>query len=260
MKAPMRAMVLAAGLGTRLRPLTGDRPKALVEVGGRTMLELTLRRLAAFGIREVIVNAHHFADLLIGYLAAHGNFGLHIEISREDILLDTGGGIQRAAEFFLRDGNAEPFLVHNVDVLSNLDLAALRAAHIRHSALATLAVQQRATSRYLLFDQHDLLCGRRAGLDGTPEMARPAAAPRALAFCGVHILSPRIFPLLTETGVFSIVPAYLRLAAQGEPIAAFPADRYRWRDLGKPESIARAAEELAQGLFAEAPSPASPNL
>lgn len=248
-RAPMKAMVLAAGLGTRLRPLTCDRPKALVEVGGRTMLELTLRRLARFGIRDVIVNAHHFADLLIDYLQRHDHFGLRIEISREDLLLDTGGGLQKAADFFLRDGSGAPFLVHNVDVLSTIDLDALRAAHVATTALATLAVQQRPTSRYLLFDEHNHLCGRRAGLDGPPELVRPAEHPRARAFCGIHILSPRIFPLLTESGAFSIIPAYLRLAAQGESIAAFSADAFLWRDLGKPETVARAAAERAQGLF-----------
>lgn len=241
----MKAMVLAAGLGTRLRPLTNDRPKALVEVGGSTMLELTLRRLASFGIRDIVVNTFHFADLLIEYLKANNNFGMHIEISREDVLLDTGGGIKRAAEFFLRDGNLdEPFLVHNVDVLSSIDLSAMRDFHLRSAALATLAVQERSTSRYLLFDEQGLLCGRRAGIDGAPEMARPATEMRALAFCGIHILSPRIFPLLTETGAFSIVPAYLRLAGANERITAFRADRYRWRDLGKPESVAQAAAEL----------------
>lgn len=244
----MRAMVLAAGLGTRLRPLTDDRPKALVEVAGRTMLEITLRRLQSFGIRDVIVNAHHFADLLVSYLEAHNNFGLHIEISREELLLDTGGGIKKAADFFLRDGNLDaPFLVHNVDVLSDIDLAALKMFHVEHSALATLAVQQRPTSRYLLFDQNNQLCGRRAGLDGPPEMARSAAETHALAFCGIHMLSPRIFSLLTEEGAFSIIPAYLRLAAQGEIISAFRADSYHWRDLGRPESIAQAAAELSRG-------------
>lgn len=245
----MKAMVLAAGLGTRLRPLTNDRPKALVEVAGRTMLEITLRRLKSFGIREVIVNAHHFADLLVSYLAAHNNFGLHIEISREDVLLDTGGGIQKAAEFFLRDGDLDaPFLVHNVDVLSDIDLRALERFHVEHSALATLAVQQRTTSRYLLFDQNNHLCGRRAGLDGTPEMVRPAATTSALSFCGIHVLSPRIFSRLAEQGVFPIIPAYLRLAAQGETIVAFRADGSYWRDLGRPESIAQAAAELERGL------------
>src|SRR5438093_13633900 len=120
----MKAMILAAGLGTRLRPLTNDRPKALVQVGGRTMLEITLERLRSFGIREVIVNVHHFADLVIEYLKAHGNFGMRIEISREDVLLDTGGGLKKAAWFFLEDAgrSEEPFVLHNVDVMSTIDL------------------------------------------------------------------------------------------------------------------------------------------
>ncbi|MDR3739710.1 MAG: sugar phosphate nucleotidyltransferase [Terracidiphilus sp.] len=241
----MKAMVLAAGLGTRLRPLTDDRPKALVDVGGRTMLELTLQRLQSFGICAVMVNAHHFADLLIDYLKAHDSFGMQIEISREDVLLDTGGGIKKTAEFFLRDGEPDaPFLVHNVDVLSDIDLNAIKDFHLQRAALATLAVQERRTSRYLLFDEQGLLCGRRAGLDGEPEMARPADVTQARAFCGIHVLSTRIFPLLTETGAFSIIPAYLRLAGQGERIAAFRADGYHWRDLGKPESVAQAAAEL----------------
>src|SRR6185503_1390358 len=118
----MKAMILAAGLGTRLRPLTDDRPKALVEINGHTLIDITLARLRAIGIHEVIVNAHHFADRLIEYLHANKNFGMHIEVSREDVLLDTGGGLKKAAHFFLDDSSDEPFLVHNVDVLSAIDL------------------------------------------------------------------------------------------------------------------------------------------
>ena len=157
-------MVLAAGLGKRLRPLTDQRPKALVEVAGRTLLDLTLSRLRAFGIHDVIINTHHFSDVVAAYLQTHQNFGMHIEISREDVLLDTGGGIKKAASFFC-DSN-EPFLVHNVDVLSSIDLHQMLHFHEQHQALVTLAVQSRSTSRYLLFDDHDRLCGRRSGLDG----------------------------------------------------------------------------------------------
>src|SRR5437879_5433328 len=119
----MRAMVLAAGLGTRLRPLTNDRPKALVELGGRTLLEITLTRLASFGVREVIINVHHFAELTIQYLKTRDNFGLQVEISREELLLDTGGGLKKASWFFLQDPNRldEPFILHNVDVVSTID-------------------------------------------------------------------------------------------------------------------------------------------
>ena len=127
----MRAMVLAAGLGTRLRPLTNDRPKALVTVAGRTLLEITLARLREFGVREVIINLHHFADLVVDYLKSAGNFGMHVEFSREDPLLDTGGGLKQAG-WFLQEGSSpdEPFILHNVDVLSNIDLGQIGRAHV----------------------------------------------------------------------------------------------------------------------------------
>jgi len=238
----MKAMVLAAGLGTRLRPLTDDRPKALVEVGGRTMLEITLARLRDFGVREVIVNVHHFADKVVEYLRANMDFGMRIEISREDVLLDTGGGLKKAAWFF--GGSEEPFILHNVDVVSTIDLRKLAELHLGKKALATLAVQDRKTSRYLLFDESDELCGRRAGEYGAPEFFKVAEGVRALAFGGVHVISPRIFEGLSEDGVFPIIPSYLRLSAAGEKIVAFHADEYYWRDLGRPESVAKAAEEL----------------
>ena len=153
-------MVLAAGLGTRLRPLTNDRPKALVEINGRTLLEITLSRLRRFGVRDVVINAHHFADVLVGNLEDHKNFGMQIEISREDdLLLDTGGGLKKAANFFLRDSGNAPFILHNVDVLSTVDLHEMVAFHRKHDALATLAVQDRKSSRSLLFYSHSELCG-----------------------------------------------------------------------------------------------------
>src|ERR1700756_1723886 len=160
----MRAMVLAAGLGTRLRPLTDNRPKALVVLAGRTLLEITLARLRSFGIREVIVNAHHFADQIVDYLKANANFGMRIEISREEVLLDTGGGLKKAGWFFLEDADNsdERFILHNVDVLSTIDLERMVQSHRENQALATLAVQKRETSRYLLFDAQKQLCGRRA--------------------------------------------------------------------------------------------------
>src|SRR5258705_419844 len=145
----MRAMILAAGLGTRLRPLTDDRPKALVELSGRTLLEITLSRLRTFGVTEVIVNVHHFADQVIDYLKSHKNFGMRIEVSREEVLLDTGGGLKKAAWFFLEDPKNldEPFLLHNVDVISTIDVRAMLQFHAENHALATLAVQSRKTSR-----------------------------------------------------------------------------------------------------------------
>ena len=243
----MKAMILAAGLGTRLRPLTDDRPKALVEVAGRTLLELTLARLRAAGICEVIINTHHFADMLAEYLRAHQNFGMNIEISYEEVLLDTGGGLKRAAPFFL--DSDEPFLVHNVDVLSTIDFDRMLLFHREHKGLATLAVQDRPTSRYLLFDENNHLCGRRAGLTGESELVRPVAEPRAFAFSGIHILSPRVFSFMSEEGIFSVISMYLRLAGQMELILGFPADQYFWRDMGRPEHIAEAAGEISKGVY-----------
>jgi len=234
----MRAMILAAGLGTRLRPLTNNRPKALVEIKGRTLLEITLARLRSFGIREVIVNVHHFADLIADYLASNDNFEMRIVISREEMLLDTGGGLKKASWFFLEQGSDEPFLVHNVDVLSAIDLARMLQFHRENRALATLAVQQRHSARQLLFDNQIQLRGRKSSGSDAP------AGCQAFAFCGIHLISPRIFSLMSEEGAFSIIDTYLRLASRGERIFGFRADQYYWRDLGTAENVARAAAEL----------------
>lgn len=242
----MKAMILAAGLGTRLRPITNDRPKALVEVAGRTMLEITLARLREFGVREVIVNVHHFAEKVVEYLNANANFGMRIEISHEEILLDTGGGLKKAAWFFLENSSAEdePFILHNVDVLSTIDLLRMVEFHKERQALATLAVQDRETSRFLLFDEQLQLCGRRAGREGKTEIVRSSHHMEAFAFSGIHVISPRFLRTMDEEGAFSIIPAYLHSAAQGERILAFQSDEYHWRDLGTPENVELAKKEL----------------
>lgn len=246
----MKAMILAAGLGTRLRPLTDTRPKALVEAGGRTLLEITLERLNSFGIRDVIVNVHHFAGMIAEYLKAHDNFGMRIEISREDdLLLDTGGGLKKAGWFFLEDSSDEPFLLHNVDVLSTIDFGRMVRFHLENRALATLAVQERKTARYLLFDRQWRLCGRKRATEPEAELVRrasDASEMTPLAFSGIHVISPRLLPMITEEGVFSIIDPYLRLAARGEKILAFRADEYRWRDVGRLEDVTRADGEARQ--------------
>jgi|ERR1700741_3480940 NDP-sugar pyrophosphorylase family protein len=244
-------MILAAGLGTRLRPLTDHCPKALVEVAGRTMLEITLSRLRAFGIREVIINVHHFADMILDYLKANDNFGMRIEVSREEILLDTGGGLKKASYFFHEDSNGieTPFILHNVDVISTIDLRHMAQFHTENHALATVAVQDRATSRYLLFDQQLQLCGRRSGHDQKDELARSSPPAQALAFSGIHIISPRLFAMMIEEGVFSIITTYLRLAACGERILAFRADDYYWRDLGRPDDLRQAAQDIREKVL-----------
>lgn len=241
----MRAMILAAGLGTRLRPLTDHRPKALVEVDGQTLLEITLRRLREFGIREVIVNVHHFADRVIDYLHEKSDFGMRIEISRENELLDTGGGLKKAAWFFLEDGGNDPFLVHNVDVLSTIDFQRMLEFHREHDALAALAVRKRQTSRPLVFDENGELRGRSQGQSAsgqTPPM-------QALAFCGMHVISTRLLSMMTEQGAFSVIETYVRLAAQGEKILAFRADDCYWRDLGRRENVEQAEEDVRQGML-----------
>ncbi len=241
----MRAMVLAAGLGTRLRPLTDDRPKALVQLNGRTLLEITLTRLQIFGVTDVIINAHHFADQVVDYLREHENFGLNVEVSREEHLLDTGGGLKKAAHFF--DASDEPFLLHNVDVVSTIDLKKMVEFHIERKALATLAVRERKTSRYLLFDEQMLLCGRRSGEQGEVEMARPALKTQALAFSGVQVMSPRIFATMKSGPSFSIIALYMEAAAVGERIVGLRSDEYYWRDLGTTENLRAAENDLRAG-------------
>ena len=244
----MKAMVLAAGLGTRLRPLTNGRPKALVEINGRTLLEITLVRLREFGVREVIINVHHFADMVVEFLKSNDNFGMRIAISREDVLLDTGGGLKNAAYFFLEGASDEPFILHNVDVISTIDLHRMSQVHNEHDALVTMAIQDRKTSRYLLFDDGLRLCGRQPGGDGRVEVVRPAEHLQPLAFSGIHVISPRLLTMIAEAGIFSIIDVYLRLAGRGENIRGFRADDYYWRDLGKPEQVISAAEDIKKGL------------
>ena len=244
----MRAMVLAAGLGTRLRPLTDSRPKALVEVNGRTLLEIALTRLRDYGIREVIINTHHFAEMIRHYLAEKNNFGMHLELSHEDVLLDTGGGLKKAAHFFQQDNQTEPFVLHNVDVMSTIDLGRMVEFHRERNALATLAVQDRTTSRYLLFDQKLQLSGRQSGTDGKRELVRNAQPLQPLAFSGIHVISPDFLSMMPEHGAFSIITSYLRIAGEGKSIVGFRADEYSWRDMGKVENIKAAAE--AKGDFA----------
>jgi NDP-sugar pyrophosphorylase family protein len=223
----------------------------LVKVGGRTLLEITIRRLKRCGVREVIVNVHHFADMVVEFLKRNDDFGMRIEVSREEELLDTGGGLKKASWFFLENSakGDQPFILHNVDVISTIDLGRMVHFHIDRGSVATLGVQERESSRYLLFDENMQLCGRRAGRDGSSDVIRPSPQLNPLAFSGVHVISPLIFDSMTEDGAFSIISAYLRLAAEGRNILGFRADGYYWRDLGRPENVARAEQDAAIGLF-----------
>ena len=224
----MKALVLAAGEGRRLRPLTDKTPKALMDVGGVPMLEFVIRRLVAAGVDGVIVNAFHLAEQVEAFLKSH-DLGVPVSVSRESVLLDTGGGLKQAAPFF---DDGRPFFVHNADVYSELDLRAMYNAHVESGALATLAVCDRPTQRHLLFDGQGRLCGRQSLKGGLTWAAAPVDRPTRLAFNGIHVVSPELLGRLCETGAFPIMDAYLRLAGEGADIRAFRMDDRYYNDIG----------------------------
>ena len=238
-------MILAAGLGTRLRPLTDRIPKPLIPVAGVPMLERVARRLIAAGADRLIVNVSHLSEQVEAFLAERDGFGVEWHLSPEpEPPLETGGAILQAASLFRRDA---PFFLHNSDILTDLPLAQMYRAHEEADALATLAVMQRESTRQLLFDDHGLL-GRIDTKKGLELRARDAVGEvRQLAFGGIHVISPRIFEQLTERGTFSILDPYLRLVAAGERILPFRADPYTWIDIGRPEQL-EAAHAVAERL------------
>lgn len=243
----MKAMLFAAGLGTRLKPLTDNKPKALVEIGGTTLLERCIRQLGRNGISDVVINVHHFADQICAFLEANQNFGLNIQVSDErELLLDTGGGLLKAKS--LLAGN-EPILLVNVDILTNLDFGSVLEAHQKKPALATLVVRRRQTSRYLLFNQ-GVLAGWKNEKSGELKVSRSELIEQAeaFAFSGIHIIEPQLIDLITETGKFPIIDLYLRLA-KTETIRAFVDSESVWMDLGKVDELAQ-AEALIKKLDA----------
>jgi NDP-sugar pyrophosphorylase family protein len=233
------ALILAAGLGTRLRPLTDHTPKALIDVGGVPMLERVARRLIEAGADRLIVNTHHLGEQIARYVEERGGFGVETVISHEEgEPLETGGALVAATELFRKDA---PFFVHNADILTDLPLAEMYAAHMdAGDPLATLAVMERRSTRQLLFDDRGLL-GRKDATKGVELRVREAVGPvRELAFGGVHVISPRIFGLLTERGAFSILDPYLRLAGDGERVLPYRVDGRTWIDIGRPEQLEQA--------------------
>ena len=249
----MKAMVFAAGLGTRLKPFTDHHPKALAEIDGQPMLGLVIDKLKSFGVSEIIVNVHHFADQIIDYLKSNNNFGITIHISDEtDRLLDTGGGILTARKWL---DDSERFIVHNADIFTDFDLSDMLAFADDNNTAATLLVAERSTKRYLLFD-HD--SHRMIGWTNVETgQIRPADAilsPDTIlkrAFGGVHVLSPEIFPALEEYAKtietkfipkFSITDFYISYCRQLKIFGFEPAQKYNWHDIGKPESLAAATE------------------
>lgn len=237
----MKAMVFAAGLGTRLRPYTNDRPKALVELAGQTLLAHTLTKLKKSGINEVVVNVHHFADMVIDYLKQQDYFGLTIYISDErELLLDTGGGLLKARQWL---GDA-PFLIHNVDIITNLNIDALLAAHMRQKPLSTLAVRQRKTSRYLQFSPDNMLAAWYHAGTGERRVSREVEVVNNWAYSGVSVISPQLFEYFpSDREVFSIIDVWLA-AAQTGAVYAFPHTTDQWIDVGKPAALAHAEKLL----------------
>lgn len=221
----MEGFILAAGLGTRLRPLTNDRPKALVEVGGMTLLERTIRRLESAGINHIVINVHHFADKVIDFVNTH-TWQARTDISDErDLLLDTGGALKHAAPLFSGRDN---ILIHNVDILSDIDLQAVERHHRSEGNLVTLCVSRRKTKRLLAFDERGLLVGR---------------ADEGLAFSGISIVSPELFALLPEADrPYPVIDEYIRLSQAGHRIGAYLHDPAHWLDVGKPETLKQAEQ------------------
>jgi NDP-sugar pyrophosphorylase family protein len=240
----MKAMIFAAGLGTRLKPHTDNKPKALVEVKNTPLLEIAISRLKNSGFNEIIINVHHFADMIIDFLKRKNNFNIRIEISDErDLLLDTGGGLKKASWFF-DDGKS--FLIHNVDVLSNIDLNKLYQLHINSDSIVTLAVRNRITQRYLLFDKENILCGWKNAKTGEIKITHQSKSQLyPMANSGIQIINPQIFSLMPKEKVFSIIKLYLKLAIDHK-ITAFNHDDSYWLDLGKKENLAEAENIISK--------------
>ena len=228
-----KAMILAAGLGSRLKSMTEKRPKALLEWNGRPLLEHVILKLKANGFTTVIINVHHFAGMIMEFVRQNESFGITIEFSHEkEELLDTGGGIAKASWFF----EEKPFLVYNVDILSSIDLRALYAAHLTSGAMATLAVKERVTTRSLLMNKTGMLKGWRDNRTGETilvDKGNEELIP--IAFSAIHVMDPAVFPLFPKEKIFPLMPFYLELAAK-HPVYLYRHDRDTWTDMGKMES------------------------
>jgi NDP-sugar pyrophosphorylase family protein len=231
----MKAMIFAAGLGTRLNNETSDKPKALVEVGNKTLLQNAIEKLKKEGVSEIAINVHHFSELVISYLNEN-DFGIKIHISNEtDKLLDTGGGLKKAAKFL---AGTEPILIYNVDIISNLSLNLLLDEHIKSNSLVTLAVRNRETQRYFKFDPSKQLVGWINKKTGETKISRQEnfECSVEMAYSGIHIVQPKIFSLMPDTDKFSITDFYLELA-KTHPIKGYFDDSDLWMDVGKSEQL-----------------------
>ncbi len=237
----MKALIFAAGVGSRLASETHNKPKALVKIGSKTLLQIVIEKLAAFGISEMVVNVHHYPNKIIRFLEQHNNFGVHITISDErKKLLETGGGLKKAAP--LLAGN-EPILIHNVDILHDINFQHIVDFHTRSKSLATIAVRKRETQRYFLFNEEMELAGWKNKQTGEVKLCdkNDKNTLTELAFSGVHIIDPSIFKYISQTGKFSIVDVYLQLA-KTHKISGFYDTSELWMDVGKPDQLTKAIQ------------------
>jgi len=242
----MKGMIFAAGQGTRLKPLTNNKPKALVKIGGITLLERNIRFLKKYGINDITINVHHFSHQIIEFLKKNNSFGLSVSISNEsEELLGTGGGLKKAEHFLKGD---EDILLINTDILTNLNLNSLFLFHHLSKSMATLVVRKRTTSRYLLFDNDNHLTGWENIKTGENKTVRSETIKESLpfAFSGIQIISPELLAMITESGFFSIIDLYLRLA-KNEKISSFIDNDSLWMDVGKYTELAK-AEALTNKL------------
>lgn len=238
----MKAMIFAAGLGTRLRPLTDNCPKALIPVGGKPLLQRVIEHLKTQGITEAIINIHYLGEQILEFLQSHDDFGMRIELSDEsDRILETGGGLWKARHFF---DDGRPFLVCNADILTNIDIRKFLAVHQQQEHLATLAVRKRNSSRLLLFDEDGALCGWKNTKTGELKLPRHADILNEFAFSGYHIIDPAIFDHPTREGVFSLTDWYLDICAT-QRIGLFEHTEDIWVDIGSPESLEKANRLIA---------------
>jgi NDP-sugar pyrophosphorylase family protein len=238
----MKAMIFAAGLGTRLAPFTNDKPKALVEVAGKPMLEMQIENLKSFGVKYIVINIHHYADQIIDFVKGK-KFGIEIEFADErELLLDTGGALKNVKKFFKKGDN---FLVHNVDIYSDINLRNFYDYHIENKSLATLAVSNRKSSKHLLFDENLQLCGWKSLSDNRQIISIEKQEYKEMAFSGIYMFNYDIFDKITKTGAFPIIPELLEIT-KSQTVKAWLSNDNNILDLGKPEALIKYQEIISR--------------
>jgi len=241
----MQEMILAAGFGTRLKPITDKKPKALVEINNIPLLQIVIQKLIASGVSEIIINTHHFSDQVENFIRKNDRLGIPIELSYEPEILGTGGGLKKAG-YFLDDDKS--FFLHNVDILSTINLKKMYQHHIENNAIATLALQKRETSRYFIVDSQNYICGHEDQDNHRTRLKRfPKGESHLMAFCGIHVISPKFFNYIEESGRFSIVDVYLKIIEKGLPIIGYPVDKFYWMDIGKLDTLNQVNQKVREG-------------